>query len=184
MSHQSFSLLPTWCTKQRGLLLKMHWSEESVNRTTIYPCQISCVRVSLLFLKYGCFPTNMSDVNTSQECVHLGHAWHNWWRKAGRGISSARVGLKKIFHFVNNILTAALWVFMAGHRLVALLHHSNPKNTEFPLSSPISVLQTWSRKEREGYEEVTTTSTESVHGQQIATRNDEKHTNMHVWIWI
>ncbi len=58
---------------------------------------------------------------------------------------------------------------MAGHRRAALLHHSNPKNTEFPLSYPISVLQTWSRKERAGYKDVNATSTESVHGQQITT---------------
>lgn len=37
---------------------------------------------------------------------------------------------------------------MVWHRLVALLHHSDPKNKEFPFSSAIFVCQTQSRKER------------------------------------
>lgn len=36
---------------------------------------------------------------------------------------------------------------MAGHRLGALLHNSNPKNTEFPFSSAVSALQ---KEEGEG----------------------------------
>lgn len=73
-------------------------------------------------------------------------------------------GKKKMFHLVKNILKKR--VFMAGHRLVALLHLSNPKKTEFPFSSAISILYALNRKERAGYQEVNTTSAPSVYRQQ------------------
>ncbi len=52
---------------------------EPNNRTTKISSKAdvrSAVSEFPCYLKYGCFPTNMSDENTSQECVHLRHTWH------------------------------------------------------------------------------------------------------------
>lgn len=69
---------------------------------------------------------------------------------------------------------------MAGHRLVPLLHHSNPKNTEFPFSAAISILCTLKR-EGQGWLLGSEHHLSPVNVQTADNKtNDEKHTNIHV----